>query len=180
MQPALFCTSENDHDLVVFARPALKYPELFDPDSFLARYPYAPPNLITAGLCAVAILLMRTLPEPLAGRIAPACGRASQNTAQRRKHAGDSAATSISPVETNGDFAEREGEEQASLLDEFGDDFGEEVVDEFNDRQRPEKNESKLSPGREMLSFCTEKKPRLAIMFYTVAMVCRSLLFPSS
>jgi MFS family permease len=58
----------------LLARPADKYPEWIAADSLLGRYPYALPNLVTAGLCSIGALLLQTLPESLPGGAKPMCG----------------------------------------------------------------------------------------------------------
>jgi hypothetical protein len=149
------------------------------PDSLLGRYPYALPNLVTvrppypapplfstpaaaarrglthgvlrgrgarqAALCLIALVLGRSLPESLPNA-RPLCSRKRRRAAPVERPA--------SPRDGGGSRGEDEG---AGLLASAEDDVGEEAE----------------VPKNSPCFFCTQKKPRLVTMFYTLAMVVR-------
>ena len=108
------------------------------------------PNLVTVVMCGIALLLLQTLPESLPGGAAPLCGGKG-----KKQHA------PAAPVP-----APAEGETDSLMGGDDDDDVSSEPLVDSSGSGGSRTPPLSVAACR----FCTDPKPRLSIMFYTVAM----------
>jgi MFS family permease len=164
------------------ARPAVNWPGLVSEDSFLGQYPYLLPNLFTAALCTAGLLGLQTLPEPLSPRRSLCCCRCRRRTAAATTDGAKTRAGAPQHVGTPRlhPITEADPQDELDVEEEDGELESASLLGKNSDRR-----ESPLQHGGAMeihsaattrgqsgvvTSFCIEKKPRLAIAFYTLAM----------